>query len=174
MPSAGSTIVLRKQQLCLVWVLHRRSGRGRAGDGCSTLTSENRSVPDRDDQLRSRPGARVRSQRPHRRASHRAAPKRIDHRDDLRGRDDQRFRGAWVAGVRGHGGDDYREQAWSAASTTRSTLTSSSSSRLRLSSPRRRLHVQLCELHRGLPFANIEKINNADVQDVGKVHQHLQ
>lgn len=53
-------------------------------------------------------------------------------------------------------------------------MTPSSSARLRLSSPRRRLHVQLCELHGGLPFANIEKINNADVQDVSEVVEHHQ
>lgn len=53
-------------------------------------------------------------------------------------------------------------------------MTPSSSARLRLSSPRRRLHVQLCELHRGFPFANIEKINNADLQGVGKVVQHFE
>ena len=51
-------------------------------------------------------------------------------------------------------------------------MTPSSSARLRLSSPRRRLHVQLCELHRGLPLAHVQKINNADVEDSGEVVKH--
>ena len=53
-------------------------------------------------------------------------------------------------------------------------MTTRSSSRLRFSTPRWRLHVQVGKLHGSLPLADIEQIDNADVEDSSEVMEHLQ
>lgn len=53
-------------------------------------------------------------------------------------------------------------------------MTAGSLSRLRLAATGRGLQVQLAELHRGLPFTDIEQIDDTHIEDVREVDEHLE